>query len=428
MKNESKEENLKERSKKVLVSLTHLSIAGLPKGYTQFFDRGEGCYIYDVDGKRYIDFMASFGPILLGHQHEGVDSQVRKQMLKGNCLAGPSEKMVELAELLSRVIPYAEWAYFAKNGTDSTTIAVRMARAHTGKRVILRAPSSYHGSAEIWKEGSNRRLLREGVLPEQRAYLSPYVFNDVKSVSDAVEAAGDDFAGIICPSFKWDYGFDQELPTIEFLTYLRRVCDENNAVLICDDVRSSMRLSLAGSWAYLEGCNVEPDLSCLCKGIANGYEMSAVVGNNRLRKAAGTINATGSFWCNAIPFTAAIHTIETLAQNPSIHENMKLLGEKLRSGLNKVAKGCGVEGFRQSGPVQMPYFSFDQERTKPISDRVLIQTFCSYCARLGVWFHPYHTMFLTAAHTDADIESTLSVAEVAFRAVKSLQRDHIASL
>lgn len=118
----------------------------------------------DVDGKEYIDYMASYGPILLGHRDQGVDDAVRAQMEVGNCMEGPSERMVELAELLTQVVPQATWAYFAKNGSDATSIAVRIARAHTRKRVILRAPASYHGAVPVFKEGPSERLLKEGIL------------------------------------------------------------------------------------------------------------------------------------------------------------------------------------------------------------------------------------------------------------------------
>ena len=223
-------------------------------------------------------------------------------------------------------------------------------------------------------------------LGEERAYQLPFEFNNVESVRKAVKAAGDDFAGIICSAFKWDYGVEQELPTDEFLRTLREVCDENGAVLICDDVRSSMRLNLTGGWSYSGNHGVVPDLSCMCKGIANGYELSAIVGRAPLRKSVERVVATGSFWCNAIPFAAAIQTIKTLRDDPSIYARMEALGRMLRDGLDKIATDLGINDFRQTGPVQMPYFSFASEAKKQIPDRRKIQVFCSACASLGIWF------------------------------------------
>ena len=210
-----------------------------------------------------------------------------------------------------------------------------------------------------------------------------------------MEEAGDDLAGIICSAFKWDYGVEQELPTDEFLRTLREVCDEKGAVLICDDVRSSMRLSLAGAWSYSGDHGVVPDVSCMCKGIANGYELSAIVGRQPFRKSVERVVATGSFWCNAIPFAAAIRTIKTLRDDPSIHQRMESLGTLLRNGLQRIAKEVGITDFQQSGPVQMPYFSFASETSKPIPDRYKIQLFCSVCASLGIWFRKYRPIFLT---------------------------------
>ena len=200
----------------MLASLTHLSTErGYPPGYSQFFASGQGCHVTDVDGKTYIDYMCSFGPILLGHRHPAVERAVRNQQSQGVCLTGPTARMVELGELLVEVVPWAAWAFFMKNGTDATTAAVRVARAKTGRRVVLRAPASYHGAAGLWKEA---RGFEGGVLPEEHAHLAPYVFNGASSVRAAIERAGDDFAGIIVAAFKWDFGEPQALPASSHMT------------------------------------------------------------------------------------------------------------------------------------------------------------------------------------------------------------------
>src|SRR5690606_33850855 len=125
----------------------HQSAAQLPEGFPQFFARGQGSRVWDVDGNEYIDFMCAFGPIVLGHRHEAVERAVTEQQQLGTCFNGPTEYWVRLAELLVEITPHADWAWFAKNGTDATTFAVMVARAHTGKKYLLRARGSYHGSA-----------------------------------------------------------------------------------------------------------------------------------------------------------------------------------------------------------------------------------------------------------------------------------------
>lgn len=241
--------SLTRRAAACLPSLTHLSTASLraafvtndlPAGaYSQWMESGEGCVVRDVDGKAFIDYMGSFGPSLLGHKHPCVEAAIAEQRSRGDCLAGPTARMVELAEALTSppYLDWSSWAFFAKNGSDATVVAVRVARAATGRRTILRAPRSYHGAASIWREGTPEELLREGVLAGEAAHLAPYRYNDLASVERAADAAGDDFAGIIVAAFRWDYGRPQEIATAAFLTGVRRLCDERGAALICDDVR-----------------------------------------------------------------------------------------------------------------------------------------------------------------------------------------------
>merc|ERR1719277_1050652 len=144
----------------------------MPSHYSQFFTSAHGCRVTDVNGKTFIDYMCSFGPILLGHKHPAVEAAAAVQQEQGDCLLGPSERMVELAELLVEITPFADWAMFQKNGSDATTLCVRLARMHTRKRYILRAPGSYHGASHVWMDG-------HGVLPEEQAFQLHYRFNDL---------------------------------------------------------------------------------------------------------------------------------------------------------------------------------------------------------------------------------------------------------
>ena len=194
---------------------------------------------------------------------------------------------------------------------------------------------------------------------------------------------------------------------------MRRLCDAHGGVLICDDVRSSFRLDLAGSWAQY---SVEPDLTCLCKGIANGYPLACVLGSERLREGVRSMAfMTGSFWCNADAFSAALATVRTLQRTGGIAQ-MAALGQRLCDGVVAQAAAVGLE-LRVSGPPQMPLFDFPAEAARPMAERAAILRFCSECAQHGIWFHPFHTMFLSAAHTDADVTATLRVTRRALEVV-----------
>jgi glutamate-1-semialdehyde 2,1-aminomutase len=379
----------------------HQNAGPLPEGFPQFLERARGCRLVDVDGNEYIDFMCSYGPIVLGHGHPEVDAAAARQQALGDCQNGPSPRMVELAELLVDTIPHARWAMLEKNGTDATTKCVTIARAATGRRKILVATGSYHGSAPWCTPNLN------GITQENRAHLIQFAYNDVASVERAVEAAGDDLAGIIVTAFRHDNRVDQELPSPAFARRLRELCDQRDAALIIDDVRAGFRLHLGGSW---EPLGVRPDLSAWSKAIANGYALAAVTGNDRMREAASQLFVTGSFWCSAVSMAAALATLDVLEQaNGPAH--MARMGQRLRDGIARQAAAHGV-GVRQSGPPQMPTVLFDDD-----PDCAKGYLFTTEALKHGVFLHPKHNMFLAVAHSEADIDVALEATDAALKVV-----------
>jgi glutamate-1-semialdehyde 2,1-aminomutase len=378
-----------------------MQAAGLPPGYPQFFARGEGSRLWDVDGRDYVDFMCAWGPVVLGHRHPAVEAAVRRQMDQGDCLNGPSERLVELAERLVGLVPHADWALFAKNGTDATTTCVTLARAGTGRRKILVAKGAYHGAVP-WCSPS---LL--GVTAEDRAHILTFTYNDPDSLAAAVRQAGDDLAGILVAAFRHDYGRDQELPDPEFARLARRLCDAAGAALIVDDVRAGFRLTLRGSWDLV---GVQPDLGAWSKAIANGYALAAVTGNDRFRAAAREVFVTGSFWCGAVAMAAALATLDVLERTDG-PAHMARLGQRLRDGIAAQASAHGI-GVRQSGPPQMPMVLFDDD-----ADCRKGYRFATAALERGVYLHPKHNMFLSVAHSEADIDAALAATEAGFRAL-----------
>jgi glutamate-1-semialdehyde 2,1-aminomutase len=382
----------------------HMRTSNLPAGYPQFFARGEGCHLWDVDGRRYLDFMCSWGPVVLGHRHPAVDAAARRQMEIGDCLNGPSERMVELAERLVGLITHADWALFSKNGTDATTTCVTLARGATGKRKILLANGAYHGAVP-WCTSHPF-----GVMSEDRAHVLYFDYNDVKSLEAAADRAGNDLAAIMVSAFRHDYGLDQELPDPAFAARARALADATGAALILDDVRAGFRLSLHGSWDEI---GVQPDLSAWSKAIANGYALSAVTGNDRFRDAASKLFVTGSFWCGATAMAAALATLDVLeAENGP--EHMRRMGLRLRDGIAEQARRYNL-GVRQSGPPQMPTILFEDD-----ADGAKGARFVQEALHRGVYLHPKHNMFLSLAHTAADIDAALSVTDEAFKIVARL--------
>jgi glutamate-1-semialdehyde 2,1-aminomutase len=382
----------------------HLNAARLPEGYPQFFASAEGCHIRDVDGREYIDFMCSWGPILLGHQHPEVQAAAEAQAARGDCLNGPGEVMVELAEDLVGMVPHADWAMFQKNGGDATTACVTIARAGTGRRKILVAKGSYHGALP-WCSPSVA-----GVTTEDRAHLLQFEYNDVESLRAAVAEAGNDLAAILVTAFRHDMGRDLELPTAEFARAVRLACDNADAALIIDEVRAGMRLDIRGSW---ERFGVRPDLCAWSKAIANGYALAAVTGNDRFREPATRVFVTGSFWCSAVAMAAARATLR-IVRETNVPARIEATGTMLREGLASLARQHDLR-IRQSGPPQMPLMLFDDD-----ADLRKGRAFCAAALRRGTYFHPAHNMFLSAAHQSSDIERALDAASHGFKAVREL--------
>jgi len=374
MRANSKDRDLRERAAEVIPNgmYGHESVRILPDVYPQYFARGKGARLWDVDGNAYLDFMCGYGPNLLGYCHPVIDEAAARQQQLGDAMTGPSAAMVEMAEALVRQVSHADWAMFCKNGTDTTTMALMTARAHTKKRKVLVAKGAYHGAALV--------------------------------------AAGDDLAGIFAAPFKHDAFLEQKLPDPAYARKAREICDERGALLIVDDVRAGFRLARDCSWSLVD---VKPDLSCWGKGIANGYPISALLGANKARQAAGSIFVTGSFWFAAVPMAAGVATVAEV-RNGNYLEHTIALASELRAGLDEAAERHGF-GFRQSGPPQMPLFLFEDDREFRKG-----YAWSAEMVKRGIYVHPWHNMFFCAAMTETDMAQALEAADESFKALKSM--------
>ncbi|WP_456621843.1 MULTISPECIES: aminotransferase class III-fold pyridoxal phosphate-dependent enzyme [unclassified Bradyrhizobium] len=399
----SQDEALRARALKVIPGgmWGHMNVARLPPGYPQFFRSASGCHLRDLAGTEYIDLMCGYGPIVLGYGDPDVEAAAAAQRARGDLMTGPAECQVELAELVVETIPHADWVLFAKNGTDATTACVTIARAGTQRRKVLVAKGSYHGAAP-WCTPS-----LAGVTAEDRAHILHFDYNDVASLERAADEAGRDLAAVLVTAFKHDVRRHQEAPTPAFAQAVRRICDAAGAALILDDVRAGFRLHIGGSW---EPYGVRPDLCAWSKAIANGHPLAAITGADRFRDAAQQVYVTGSFWCSAVPMAAAVATIKKLRATGAIAA-MEAMGRRLRDGLEAQAQAHDVR-LRQTGPVQMPMIMFEDD-----PDFVLGHRFVQEALRRGVYMHPWHNMFLSAAHRPDDIDRVLDATNGALRQV-----------
>ncbi len=401
---------LRERARAVIPGgmYGHQAAAGLPPEYPQFMRGGRGARVWDADGNEYVDLMCSFGPVVLGHQHPAVEEAARAQAALADCQNGPGPVMVELAELLVATVSHADWAMFAKNGTDATTMCCTIARAQTGRKRILVARGAYHGAAP-WCTPRPA-----GTTAEDRANLGYFSFNDLASARAAADEAPGDLAGILVSPFRHDAGYDQELVDPAFARGLRQLCDATGAALILDDVRCGFRLHLGSSW---EPVGVAPDLSAWSKAIANGHPLAAVLGNDRFRDGAGQVFVTGSFWFSSVPMAAAIATIGALRARDAVAA-MARAGTALRDGILEQATAWEFD-VNYTGPAQMPYLTFAGDR-----GHTLVSEFCAEALRRGAFIHPRHNWFVSAAMTQEDIDRALAATGGAFAALRrSAHRD-----
>jgi glutamate-1-semialdehyde 2,1-aminomutase len=400
----AKNQALKERARRVIPRgmYGHESTILLPDAFPQFFRRAKGARLWDADGNEYVDLMCAYGPNLLGYGFEPVERAAAAQQALGDCMTGPSEIMVELAEAFVGMVSHASWAMFCKNGTDATTMAMGVARAQTRRRKILCAKGAYHGAAP-WCTP-----ILAGTLPEERAHLVYYEYNDAESLEAAFKANAGDVAGLFVTPFVHETFVDAADPTPEFAALARRWCDEYGALLIVDDVRAGFRLARDCSWSTI---GVQPDLSAWGKCFANGYPISALLGSDTARKGAENIFVTGSFWFGATAMAAAIETLRQIRETEYL-ERIVAAGQRLRDGLRQQASAHGFS-LRQTGPVQMPQLLFDDD-----PDLRLGCAWTTEVLERGAYVHPYHNNFLSSAHRTEDIDAVLQATDAAFRAVQ----------
>jgi glutamate-1-semialdehyde 2,1-aminomutase len=367
-----------------------------------FSERAEGTRFWDADGNEFIDYMCGYGPNVLGYGDPDVAAAAQAQARKEDVVSIPSSIMVDFAELLVDTVASADWAFFAKNGGDTTTLAIMTARAATGRRRIVFIEGYYHGVAP-WTQ----KLDYPGVLDTDVQGNIEVPWNDIAAMRRVFTAHRGEIAALIAQPYKHGNFFDNELPAEGYWTQVRALCDEFGVVLICDDVRAGWRLDLAGSDHYY---GFEADLICFCKALANGYNVSALCGKDSLKEAVSSITYTGSYWMSAVPFAAGIATITKLTQLDA-PRLFRELGTTLTEGLVDVAASHGLT-LVASGEPALFYLRIADDPSL-----MLHQRWVAECVRRGVFLTSHHNHFINAALTMPDIARTLDVADEAFRVV-----------
>ncbi|MEA4812312.1 MAG: aminotransferase class III-fold pyridoxal phosphate-dependent enzyme [Anaerolineaceae bacterium] len=370
--------------------------------YPFYASRAEGPYIWDLDGNCFTDYMCAYGPIVLGYNHPEVDAAARAQMELGNCTVLPSERMVELAELLVDTVDSADWAFFAKNGGDVTNLGILTARAATGRKKIVKFKGGYHGVAQ-WMQD----LGYAGIIAEDVANVITIPFNDAAAFERVIAENPDQIAGLISTPYHHPAMADNALPEEGFWKRIRELCTRHGIVLIIDDVRCGFRLDTRGSDHHY---GFKADLICFCKALGNGYNISALCGNAALKSAASAVFYTGSYWLSSVPMAAAIKTVTILRQINGA-KIMTESGKKLTEGLVKAATEHGFH-LKVSGEPAMWFMRLTDDE-----GGFLHQEWIAECVRRGAFFTSHHNLFMNTAMDDGVIKHTLDIAEDAFKTV-----------
>jgi glutamate-1-semialdehyde 2,1-aminomutase len=383
----------------------HMSPAPLvpATAYPFYAAKAKGSKFWDVDGNEFIDYMCAYGPMVLGYNHEKVDSAAIKQIQSANCVTAPTPLMVELAECLVDLIPRADWAFFAKNGGDVTGYALMVARAATGRKKIVMVEGGYHGVAP-WAQPPGSH----GTMEDDSRNIIRIGWNDTAGFERVVNENDGEVAGFIATPYHHPTFADSEMPAEGYWQTIETLCKRKGIVLIVDDVRCGFRLDLRGSHEHF---GFKPDLICFSKAMGNGYPISALVGTESLKSDASKVFHTGSFWFAAAPMAAALASLEELKRinGPAI---MAEKGKKLLDGMVAIAKDYGLE-LKVSGHPSMPYLRITNDESL-----MLHQDWCGECTKRGAYFTSHHNWFISTAHSDEDIQRTWDIATDALQATK----------
>jgi glutamate-1-semialdehyde 2,1-aminomutase len=392
-------------------------------GGTPFFvARAEGSRLSDVDGKSYIDYVCSWGPLILGHAHPAVLEAVREAAQRGWTYGAPCEAEVELAEAVRQRMPSLEMMRFVNSGTEATMAAVRLARAATGRDLIIKFEGCYHGHADgfLVKAGSGVATLGLPDSPGVPAALASLTltapFNDARAVADLFREHPDRIAAVIVEPYVGNVGFIAPEP--EFHGELRSLCDRYGALLIFDEVMTGFRVGAGGAQQRL---GIRPDLTTLGKIIGGGFPVGAYGGRaDLMRRIApeGPVYQAGTLSGNPVAMAAGLATLRETSR-PGFYEELERRTERLIRGFQDVATRHGVPltvghagsmwgAFFTEGPVRN---YADAKRT----DTALFARFHKAALARGVFLAPsaFEAGFVSAAHSDADIDFTIEQIDAA---------------
>lgn len=396
-----------------------------------FVKRAAGCRLEDEDGRIYLDYVGSWGPLILGHAHPRVVQAVRRAATQGTSYGVPCRLEVELAEKVVSMVPSMDMVRMVNSGTEATMSAIRLARGYTGRSKIIKFDGCYHGHSDclLVKGGSGLATLgipgSPGVPPEVVAHTLSLPYNDLASVEAAMKAHGEKVACIIVEPVAGNMG--TVIPKPEFLPGLRRLCDTYGSLLIFDEVITGFRLAPGGAQ---ERFGVRPDLTCLGKIIGGGLPVGAYGGRRDIMEKVaplGDVYQAGTLSGNPLAMAAGLAMLEELGA-PEIYESLRTKGEMLEAGLREAARIADVPVTINRIESMGTAFFTDKEVLDFASalqaDTAAYAIFYREMLTRGVYIAPsqFESFFVSTAHEKEDLDRTAEAALESLRVVKRTQR------
>jgi len=385
-----------------------------------FIDHADGCHVFDADGNRYIDYIGSWGPMILGHRHPAVIEAISSVMEKGTSFGAPTELETRLAEMVISAVPSIEMIRMVNSGTEAAMSAVRLARGFTGRDLIVKFDGCYHGHADTLLVAAGSGVATLGIpgspgVPESvvRNTLS-LPFNDVEAVKRIMAEKGEQIAGIIVEPVAGNMGLVS--PVSGFLETLRTLTEQNGSLLILDEVMTGFRVAYGGAQSLY---HIQPDITCLGKIIGGGLPVGAYGGRKEIMEHVapqGPVYQAGTLSGNPMAMAAGIATLAEL-RKPGFYESLDKRSDRLLKGLSEAARKAGIPVasdrvgsmlgmFFAPGPVR----NFEEAKK---SDLAMFSNFYKGMRSKGIYLAPsqFEALFISAAHTGEDIEETVRAAE-----------------
>ena len=372
--------------------------AGLPQDFPLYCHSGNGCRFTDVDGKQWIDFMCGFGAVLHGYRNPEVEEAVKLQQQFGSVFNQPTGLMVELAEKLVAQIDFANWAVFAKNGSDLTTWAIRVAREKTGREYVIKAKGAYHG-VDAWCDPG-----LGGRISSDRSHVLEFDWNDFDQLDSHFKNYDGQIAAIILTPYHHPSFGPSLLPQENFWNRVEMLCKESGTALILDDVRCGWRIDDYGSHKYF---GFTPDMAIYSKALGNGYAISSCVGVDEYRGGACEVFLTGSCWNDAIAMAAALACLR-ISEKEKVASSVMKKGKEFCEQFEALAEKFGVP-LKMTGVPSMPYPWIEGDE-----NLFQIQKLCKVATKYGLYFHPHHNWFISDAMKEKDVLETLTLSERVF--------------